>query len=275
MEPTWGHHRASPATRASARFILAFGHVAVAVAAYPASTSADAIRRHEFTRDGRPIGRQRVDKADRSLVDPADIVMRATASNGATVDLPNEELAAVLAIADSPVPVEWLVPLRALWDGTYLVRSTYHLRQREPNRGERVSPRRDALGAVLETLRQENAAALLRPVVAGRMPRWCALHPDGRLFALCFADEARHCPPPPAASAHAVAEARKASRRIGRGLPLLANDAAARVRRFVDDKAEVVRPDAMPFASITDLGTRLSARPSDSRPRLRRRRPRP
>ena len=276
MDPIRGHHRASPATRASARFTLAFGHVAVAVAAYPATASADVLRRHEFTSEGHQVGRLRIDKADRTFVDPADVIMCATASNGTTVELPDHELAAVLAIADAPVPVEWLVPQRVLWDGSYLVRSTYHLRQREPDRRERVNPRRDALGAVLETLRQENAAALLRPVLAGRLPRWCALVPDGRLLALCFADEVRVFPPPPAApSGHAVAEARRAARRIGRGIPVLANDAATRVQQFVDEKADVVRPEVMPFGSITDLGARLGARPAEGKRGLRRRRPRP
>lgn len=274
MDAFSGHHRAAAATRASARFTLAFGPISVAVAAYPAVAPAERPRRHEFTADASPIGRLRVDKTDGGVVDPKQVVKRATASDGTQVVLSDDELAALVPTGEA-VPVEWLVPLGPLWDGTYCVHSTYYLRQRQGGgRGTAVA-RHDALAAVLEALRAENAGALLRPVVSGRVPRWCALVPDGRLLALCFANEVRPAPHVGVASVGAVSEARSAARQIGTGVPVLSDRVGARVQRYLDNKArEVLQPEVIPprVASITDIGPRVGA-PAETSRGLRRRRP--
>lgn len=278
------HQQAPILRRPSATFTLRFGNLAIPVAAYAAVTADRGIARAEYTIDDHPVGRLFYDKETGAVLDRWQVHRMARAADGSNVDLDDNELERLFGANRRNVAVEAFVPLSTLADGTYCIDSTYHLRPRPASRHDPAVAAPERLAVILESLAERGVGALIRPVLAGRLPRCAVITPGGWLLGLAFATEVRPAPAVPARRrSHGpdLEQARRIIDGVGVSVPVLLDHAGDTVRRYVEAKRRPFPAGDFgdPDREVIDLtamvdGTFGIARKGRFRGSLRRRAPR-
>ena len=236
------HHGGSPPTRATASLTIGWGLVSIPVSMYAGTEGAKSpVARHEYTKDGHPVGRQPYDKVTDEPVAAADIVKKAEASDGTLVELTDDELAALTSGPRGTADIEAFVPLSALADGTYAIEGYNQLRPAKLKTGTRRlenAAASKAFALLLAAMAANDVGALVKVTLRGPA-RYAAILPDGRLVLLGWSRQVRPALPLP------DIELSEAESQMGRQLvaavgistPVLEDRAGDELLRYVDEKA--------------------------------------
>src|SRR5215471_9171715 len=119
------HALAPNPNRASTSFTLSWGLLNIPVSAF-AGTEEVRVARKEFTTNGDPVGRAVTNKTTGDVIDRADVIKKAEASNGVWVELDDAEIAAATMERGSAVIESFVLAKNTpqyLTEGLYQVRA--------------------------------------------------------------------------------------------------------------------------------------------------------
>jgi len=249
---------AAAPNRTSTSFTLSWGMVSIPCSVY-VGIEPTGLARKEFVKDtDHPVGRVQIDKTDGTVIDRADVIKKAEATNGAWVELDDDEIAAVTT-ERRLASVVGFVPVKNLPEY-----ETEGLLQVRPKRVKgKVDPGGNkALSLLYAALAAEKCAALIHLALRGPA-RYALLDASGDLRWVVTADAIRQPVELPDASV-SDAEldlARKLIKAEGKSVPVLVDDTAATIQAYVDSKAagQPVVTATEPEQSGADLIQQLMA----------------
>lgn len=244
---------ASAPTRAHTTITLSAGMVSIPLSVYT-STESTRIARKEFFRGdvNIEVGRAAIRKDTGEVIHSTDVVRMAEATNGARVEITDDEVAA----ATSPkglAEVISFVPVKEF--GQYLTEGLYQVRPKR-EKGKANPAVEQAFGMLLAGMRVRKVGALIKVAMRGPA-RYAILTTEGDLLLVLPADGVRQSLPldmPAAVSKAHVAMATSLIDAIGIGAPVVTDDTAPVLQAFVDAKAAgLPAPAAVPVAPIDNL----------------------
>lgn len=243
------HSAADPPTRSTNSLTLGLGaFVQIRCELFSSLEKATVVGRSQFTEDGHPIGHMNYDK---ETVRPygGPVVKKATASDGTLVELTDDEIEQFLTGEKGQATIEYLIPLSALYDGTYVVDGLCQLRPAMARLGSGAKAKKvpdlhanKAFAMLCAEMGERGVAALVR--IVRKTTRYAALLPSGRMVILAFAEQVRADRPMPADVA-TEAERAMASALIDTlpcDTPVLTDTASFDVQAYIDAKAEGQAP---------------------------------
>ena len=237
-------------SRAHTSFTLSWGMFAIPVGVYT-GTEKTAVVRKEYAEGivTRPVGRIAYDKtaigADGKVaaLDPIDVVRMAEASNGAWVELTDDE------IADCTSPkgmgeIVTFVPIKNV--GTYLPADLYQVRPKR-EKGKASPAAEKAFGLLLAAMAKRKVQALVKVALRGPA-RYALLDAEGNLTFVHTCDAVRRPIPleTPKVTPAEVNLAIALIDAVGIDTPEITDDTAAAVRQYVDNKAKGIKTPAKP-----------------------------
>jgi DNA end-binding protein Ku len=249
------HAQAEAPSRSTGSVTVSWGLVTIPCSIYSAAEDIR-VARHEFTNDGNAVGRRSYDKVTGDNVDAADVIKRATASDGSLVDLTDDEIEQATLPVKGEASIESFIPLSAIGT-TYHVASECQIRPAMVKKAYPTSSAK-AFALLCKSMEDQGLAALVKVAMRGPA-KYAAVCPDGRLVFLHFAEEVR-APRPEVTATFTDAElaaAKSLIDAVGTSVPVLNDKATAALQKFVDAKAAAgdsyVAPVApAPAAALTD-----------------------
>jgi DNA end-binding protein Ku len=251
---------ANPPSRAHTSITLAWGLVSIPLSVYT-GTEPTRVQRKEFL-NGNPlieVGRSPIRKDTGDVVSNADVTRMAEASNGAWVVLTDEEIAACTS-PKGLAEVQTFVPLKHV--DAYLTEGLVQVRpKRTKNRPDPAATKAFAL--LLTAMGKRKVAALVKVAMRGPA-RYGLLMPNGDLRLVLTADAVRQrltIDDDFTFSKQEMDLAGTLIDAIGVDTPVITDDTAPVVQRFVDDKAQGVTPPPPPAtpAIPTDVMAAINA----------------
>ena len=187
-------------TRATASATLSYGgllSIPIQLFASVEDRSRRFLKRSEYTRDGRPVGRVNVIRD----TDPPEIVderpLRCIETEHGLVELTDGEIKECFDLPEKEARVLTFLPLHVMGSGRYMPETMLQVR---PAKGKQKGTFDPAAAKIFTTLmkamRQEQVFALVELSLSGQ-PSYGALLPTGRLYRLLFDDEVREDLPMP------------------------------------------------------------------------------
>jgi DNA end-binding protein Ku len=258
------HATASAPNRSTTSLTISFGLINIPVSVYTATVDTKTVR-HEFTKDGHPVGRKLVDKVTGDEVAYGDII-KAVEHGSVLVPLDDDEIAEATGHESGVAPIVGRIPLASLATD-FITEKVYQLR---PKSDKKVKTANDkAFALLVETLAASDEAALVKVSIRGAVARWGAVTPDGYLRILHSADQVREALPLPDAD---LSDAELAlAKQLLAAIPsvdvtALRDESSELVEEFVATKAEalaaggeVVAPVKVEAPSPYDLLSQIQA----------------
>jgi non-homologous end joining protein Ku len=252
-------------SRASNGFKLAFGPMMLIDLSVFTGTEETRVTRKEFLETPAgdvEVGRSAVRKDTGEVIDSADVVRKAFASNGVAVVLTDDE------IADRTMPkgvadIISFVPVKNV--GQYLAQDQVQVRPRA-TKGKVDAAAEKAFALVCATMKANKVVALVKVALRGPAKHGL-LFPDGSLVFVRTADQVRE-PRPMADIKFTPAELKLAGmlvEAIGIDTPTIVDDTAPVVRQYVEDKAQgipapvAVEREAIPLDIMAALSASIDA----------------
>ncbi len=225
-------------TRAHTSFTLSWGLMSIPVSVYT-GTQATRVARSEFVQVDEqwiPVGRSPIRKDTGEVIDTADVVRRAEASNGAWVELTDDEIADATSIVRGQGTIECFIPVKNV--GRYLAEGQAQIRP-QMTKGKANPAAEKAFALLLKAMKGRKVVALVRVALRGPA-RYGLLNSEGVLTLVYTADQIREhrsfnvasLSDPEIAMAEALIDA------VGVDTPLLVDTNAPLVQQFVDGKAK-------------------------------------
>ncbi len=223
--------------RAHTSFTLSWGLVSIPVSVFT-GTEATRVARSEFieTEAGDvPVGRAPIRKDDGTVVDQALVVRKAEASNGVWVILTDDEIADATSAQRGLGTIEAFVPVKAL--GSYLAEGQAQVRPKV-EKGKPNPAADKAFALLLRAMKSRKVVALVKVALRGPA-RYALLDTEGTFTFIHTADAIRQARPLPevAINKAELAMAEMLIDSVGVEAPVLTDDNAPLVRKFVDAKA--------------------------------------
>jgi non-homologous end joining protein Ku len=251
--------------RSTTSITLSWGMINIPCSVYTGTESVS-VTRKEFVKDtDHNVGRVCIDKETGVVIDRADIVRKAEATNGVWVELDDDEIAAVTTDRGLAT-VEAFVPNAKV--GEYL---TEGLSQVRPRRVKgKVDPGGNrSLALLFAVMKREKVHALINVALRGPA-RYALLDANGDLRLVVTADCIRQpidMPDCPVTEAELVMAAQFV-KAMGKSAPLLVDSTARQIQAYVDSKAEgrPVLVAETPAPSGADLVQQLMASIDAQRP---------
>ena len=254
---------AAAPSRATTSITLSWGLLNIPLSVYT-GTEETRVSRKEFLLDDPTVsvGRSPVRKDTGEVVDSADVIRMAEASNGTWVPLNDDEIAAAttdrgVAKIVSFVPVEKAE--------AYLAENQVQVRPKS-TKGKPDAAADKAFGLLLSAMRTRMVSALVKVAMRGPA-RYALLDFDGTLTLIYSADQVREARP---LSTHTFSDAEldmavKLIDTVGLEAPVLVDDTAPVVQAYVDSKAlgyeapAVLEPPKMDDDILSALAASLDA----------------
>jgi non-homologous end joining protein Ku len=239
-------------SRAHTSFVLSWGMFAIPVGVYT-GTEKTAVVRKEYAEGNvaRPVGRIAYDKtavaADGTIkaLDTTEVVRMAEASNGAWVELTDDEI----ADCTSPKGLGEIVTFVPVKDtGVYLAADLYQVRPKR-EKGKASPAAEKAFGLLLAAMAKRKVQALVKVALRGPA-RYALLDAEGNLTFVHTCDAVRRPIPleTPKVTPAEVNLAVALIDAVGIDTPVITDDTAAAVRTYVDAKAKGIPAPAKPAA---------------------------
>ena len=203
-----------------------------------------------------PIGRLSYRKDTGEPVDRADVVKMAKASNGAWVEVTDDEVTAC-TLEKGVAEIESFVPLMDV--GLYSAENVMQLRPKSV-KGKVSTASGKAFALLLTAMAEREVAALVRVAMRGPA-RPALLMPSGDLLLVRYADAVRKAMPLPD---HDFTEAEVNLAKtlidtVGIDAPALTDETAAKVAALVEAKAEGVEVPEPVKATATPVDNLMAA----------------
>jgi non-homologous end joining protein Ku len=226
---------ASAPTRSSNSFVLSWGAVNIPCSLY-VGLEEIRVARKEFVKDtDHAAGRVIIDKETGTVIDRADIVKRAEASNGVWVELDDDEIAAITSDRGLANIVAF-IPVKSL--GEYETEGLIQVRPKR-TKGKFLPGAERGLACLLAALAYEKVVALVNVALRGPA-RYGILDAAGDFRWVVTADAIRQpleLPEWDANTAQEVALFRQVIKVVGKSTPVLTDDTATAIQAYVDSKA--------------------------------------
>ena len=249
---------ANEPARATDRITLHFGLVTIPLSVYT-GTEATKVSRKEFFGDTEiPVGRANIRKDTGEVIDTAEVLRKAQATDGRFVILTDEEIADATA-PKGQATIETFIPNKFI--DQYLTENVAQVRPKAEK--GKVDPNvAKAFALFLDTLRSQRVSALVKLALRGPA-RYAILTADGSLRYIYTADAIRQ---PRAidrdfkfdSNEKALAATLVANIGISVAPPVLTDDTAVAVQAFVDRKAAGL-PEAPAVEAPEPAGNLLAA----------------
>lgn len=191
---------AAPPKRATASATLSFGPLNIPVQLFSSveDRTNRFVKRSEYTRDGRPVGRAYMvkDTDPPEIVNQAEVIRCVEAEEG-LVELTDDEIKACLDLPEKQADILTFLPLHVMGSGRYMPETLMQVRPAKgKQRGSFDPASAKAFTLLMKAMRQEQVFALIQLNLRGQ-PSFGALLPTGRLYRLLFDDEVREDLPLP------------------------------------------------------------------------------
>lgn len=198
------------------------------------------VKRSEYTRDGRSVGRAPIVRETEppELADSAEIV-RCVETEYGLVELTDDEIKEAMALPEEEAEIITFLPLHVMGSGRYMPESLMQVRPAKGKKRGTYNPAAaKAFTALMKAMRQSQLFALVQLNLRG-LPAYGALLPTGRLYRLLFDDEVRADLPLPdvQVTIEDVEHARQAMQ-VSATPPELTNRHRELLLTYVDKKAK-------------------------------------
>ena len=253
--------RIAPApTRATSSVVLSAGLMNIPLSIFTSVESTSVSRREFYRGDADiPVGRVAVRRDTGAVIEPGDVTRMAESSTGKWVVLDDAEVVDCVGLTGG-CEVVTFVPIADA--DKYLTESLYQVRPKNDKKFKAASDA--AFSLLLAGMRARKVHALVRFAMRG-VPRHALLTAEGDLLVIATSDAVRSALPMPDVK-HAKAEVDMVVTlidAIGVGSPVVVDTVAAKVQKYVDDKAgkgaPVTAPATAQKPTIVDLTAVLSA----------------
>ena len=243
--------RTAPApTRATTNVVLTAGMLNIHLSVFT-SVEQTAVQRREFFNGNADIsvGRAPIRRDTGEVIEQADVTRMAQADNGTWVLLADDEVEAATGAAGG-CEVVTFVPVKDA--GQYLIDGLYQVRPKADKRGGAAQTA--AFTLLLAGMAARKVNALVKVKMRGA-PRYALLTATGDLLMIVTADGIREALPLPdvkPAKADVVMVTNLIDA-IGIGAPVVIDDAAPKVRAYVNNKAKSAPAPTSKPAPVVDL----------------------
>ncbi len=241
--------------RSTGTITLSWGLMNMSLSLYSATEKTD-ISRKEFVEGdtNRPAGRAIIDKSTGSIVDFGDVKRLVQATNGAWVDVTDDEMASAIGVKNV-AEVLTFVPAPEAAEA-YVVESYNQVRPKA-TKGVMEPASAQAFALFTTVLEKRNLVALVRLSTRGPA-RYALVTATGDLFFINSSDEVRkpRSMDLPEVNLDHLRVANQLVDAIGITLPVLPNETAAKIQAIADAKATGMVVEA-PQASNAHTGMDL------------------
>ena len=229
-------------SRATTSFTLSWGLLNIPVSAYT-GVEETRVKRSEFleTPTGDvPVGRSPIRKDTGEVIDSADVVRKALATNGAWVTLTDDEVADCTAVEPGVGEVITFVPVKST--GNYLAETQYQVRPKR-DKGKVNPSAAKAFTLLRQAMKARKVVALVKVSLRGPA-RYGLLDADGTFTLVRTADSVRMSMDMPESpvSKDELTLALTLIDAVGTDAPVLTDETAPAVQAFVAAKSAGMKP---------------------------------